>query len=70
MLLTRWIKALTLGIFAGVGFSQFAAAQQSAPRRNIIFILADDLGWKDVGFHGSDIKTPNIDQIAQAGARH
>ena len=69
MLLTRWVKALTLGIFAGIGFSQFAAAQLSAPRPNIIFILADDLGWKDVGFHGSDIKTPNIDQLAQTGAR-
>jgi arylsulfatase A-like enzyme len=31
--------------------------------------VADDLGWKDVGFHGSDIKTPNIDQLAQTGAR-
>ena len=45
------------------------AAQQPAPRPHIIYIVADDLGWNDVGFHGSDIRTPNIDKLAQGGAR-
>lgn len=45
------------------------AAQQRAPQANIIYILADDLGWADVGFHGSDILTPNIDELAKTGAR-
>ena len=37
---------------------------------NIIYIVADDLGWKDVGFHGAtDIKTPNIDQLASGGVK-
>ena len=45
------------------------AAQQPAPRPHIVYIVADDLGWKDVGFHGSDIRTPNIDNLAQGGAR-
>ena len=46
-----------------------AAEARSAPRPNIVFILADDLGWGDVGFHGGEIKTPQIDQLAAAGAR-
>src|SRR5262245_17011132 len=44
-----------------------ALAQQRKP--NILFIVADDLGWKDVGFHGSDIKTPNLDRLAAEGTR-
>ena len=41
-----------------------------APRPNILFIVADDMGFADVGFNGGkEIKTPNIDSIASAGAR-
>src|SRR3712207_5466206 len=41
-----------------------------APRPNIVFIIADDMGYADVGFNGGkDIKTPHIDSIAAAGAR-
>lgn len=45
------------------------AAAPAAKRPNIIHIVADDLGWKDVGFNGSDIKTPNLDKLAQTGAK-
>jgi arylsulfatase A-like enzyme len=36
-------------------------------RPHILVILADDLGWNDVGFHGSEIATPSIDRIAREG---
>ena len=53
-----------------VGLGLYAAVASAADSRpNIVFILADDLGWKDVGYHGSDINTPNIDKLAQTGAR-
>jgi arylsulfatase B len=54
---------------SSLAWAPSAAAQTAAPRPHIVYILADDLGWKDVGFHGSDIKTPNLDKLAQGGAR-
>ena len=36
---------------------------------NIIFIMADDLGNADLGYRGSDIKSPNIDKLATGGVR-
>ena len=40
------------------------------PRTNIVFILADDLGWRDVACYGSEIHdTPNIDRPASQGMR-
>ncbi len=41
----------------------------STQRPNIVFIIADDLGWADVGYHGSEIETPNIDRLAKEGVR-
>jgi arylsulfatase A-like enzyme len=44
-------------------------APAAGPQPNILHIVADDLGWKDVGFHGSDIHTPVLDQLARSGAQ-
>ena len=42
----------------------FSAASETP---NIVLIVADDLGYTDIGVFGSDIKTPNIDQLASRG---
>ncbi len=55
------------------GLAMFAAAGASAQTRrkpNLIVILADDLGYGDLGCYGSpDVATPNIDALMQAGVR-
>ena len=49
----------------------FASCSTSEQEKlpNIILISADDLGWSDLGSYGSEIHTPNLDQLAQQGMR-
>src|SRR5262245_3014617 len=42
-------------------------AAESAERPNVVFIIADDLGWADVAFHGGNAPTPNLDKLAREG---
>lgn len=57
---------LTL-VAAGAGAQTEGASRSSRP--HVVHIVADDLGWKDVGFNGcTDIRTPNIDRLAAEGA--
>ena len=63
----RSTAAGVAGVLAAVAGT--APAEAAADRPHILFILADDLGWKDVGFHGSDIATPHLDALAETGAR-
>lgn len=62
----KWIWALFFSVIAGT-----CQSQEPVPRPpNILFILADDLGWSDLGFTGSRFyETPNLDAMAASGLR-
>jgi arylsulfatase A-like enzyme len=51
-----------------VQISYFTGCAAVLPTRsNIVFILADDLGWNDVGWHGAPIQTPNLNRLVHEG---
>lgn len=54
------LLSMLFAIFAGV-----TSAKAAPP--NMVFIMADDLGWADVGFHGGTAPTPNLDRLAREG---
>ena len=47
--------------------SATASFAVEAKRPNILLIVADDLGWADVGWHGGALKTPNMDKLVSGG---
>jgi len=56
---------------AGAGMALGAAncGQRAASRPNFVLIMADDMGFSDIGCYGSDIETPNLDRLAAGGLR-
>ena len=51
------------------GLLSIALAQGEEKRPNFVIILADDLGYSDLGYRGGQVKTPNIDKLAAEGVR-
>ena len=60
-------RAIFSVVFVMLLLSSLTTASEAKP--NIIVILADDLGYSDIASYGSEISTPNLDQLAQEGLR-
>ena len=45
------------------------SARAAGTRPNIVFIIADDMGWNDIGYHNSAMRTPHLDRLAAEGVR-
>lgn len=66
MTVRRRFRTFLVLLLAG-GLSPAVAAKESRP--NILLIVADDLGYSDIGAFGGEIRTPNLDRLALAGVR-
>jgi arylsulfatase A-like enzyme len=65
-----WLRQATAGALTITSGIEAAVAQSPFPRPNIVFILADDLGYADVACYGRpDLRTPNVDRLAANGVR-
>ena len=63
---SRWAQGLKPWL---AGLLLLPCLAGAGERPNVVLIVADDLGWADVGFHGGPIDTPSIDRLAAEGVR-
>jgi arylsulfatase len=63
------INTKILAVLLAFSLELFSCTPQETEKPNILFILADDIGFSDIGCYGSEIKTPNIDGLANNGVR-
>ena len=61
------IGLIALWLFGPVVSTHAEGQAVPAARPNILLIVADDLGWSDVGWHGGFAKTPVLDQLVREG---
>ena len=63
-------KPLTLtALIAGIMSVGAMSAHAQTNKPNIVVIMADDLGWTDIGAYGGEVKTPNLDALAKQGVK-
>ncbi len=64
--MNKLLHLSVLFLILGLSPVDWAVGQQ---RPNIVLIMADDMGYTDIGCYGGEIKTPTLDQLASGGIR-
>jgi arylsulfatase A-like enzyme len=68
--LSRWLGMPgVVGMVAALAAPAVASTVEAPRRPNIVILLADDMGFSDMGSFGSEIRTPNMDALAKDGVR-
>ncbi|HUT94683.1 MAG TPA: sulfatase-like hydrolase/transferase [Thermoguttaceae bacterium] len=68
-MLAQALRRIRLATAALLAFAWTAPAGIAAERPNVLIIVSDDQGWNDIGYHGSEIRTPNLDRLATESIR-
>jgi arylsulfatase A-like enzyme len=64
-----WVRRLRLGLVLALAYFTTATGVSAAERPNFVVILADDMGFSDIGSFGGEIATPRLDRLADGGLR-
>lgn len=67
--ISAFLLMLLVFIVLLVGCTDVSKNEEPPKKPNVIVILADDLGWSDIGSFGSEVNTPNLDRMATQGIR-
>ena len=65
----RRILGLVIAVVTGLASGSLAPEARAGARPNLIVILADDMGYSDLGCYGGELKTPSLDRLAAEGVR-
>lgn len=65
----KWQFITSLISITSLGFISLSSSKIALSRPNIIIIMADDMGFSDIGCYGSEISTPNLDKLAANGLK-
>ena len=65
---TRRVSIMRYCTYFFVAVALLTQVTEGAEKPNIIYIMSDDMGFSDIGCYGSEIKTPNLDKLADNGS--